>query len=128
MRHITLVGRCSVLGRNQFATRTDYPADDRVIQGDDTATIISFGGSCIIDPLGKVLVGPAPGDPTILVADIDLNAIARGKFDFDLVGHDARVDVFRLFVNESARAAVELGICGEMPSKPGGDQSSSQTG
>jgi nitrilase len=106
MRHIALEGRCFVLGCNQFATRADYPADYPAIQGDDPATIMSRGGSCIIDPLGKVLAGPAYDGPTTLMADIDLNEIARGQFDFDVVGHYARPDVFRLVVNQSARSTV----------------------
>jgi nitrilase len=36
----------------------------------------------------------------VLTAEVDLADIARGKFDFDAVGHYARPDVFRLTVNE----------------------------
>jgi nitrilase len=106
MRHIALEGRCFVLGCNQFARRSDYPADYPAIQGDDPDTILSRGGSCIIDPLGKILAGPAFDGPTILAADLDLGEIARGKFDFDVAGHYARPDVFRLVVNEAATPVV----------------------
>ena len=106
MRHIALEGRCFVLGCNQFALRSDYPADYPAIQGDEPATVMSRGGSCIIDPLGRVLAGPAFDGPTILTADLDLGEIARGKFDFDVAGHYARPDVFRLVVNEAATPAV----------------------
>src|SRR5438552_1140710 len=51
MRHIALEGRCFVLGCNQFARRADYPVDYPAVQGDDPATVLSRGGSCIIDPL-----------------------------------------------------------------------------
>ena len=64
------------------------------------------GGSCIIDPLGKVLAGPAFDGPAILEADLNLDEIARGKFDFDVVGHYARPDIFRLVVNDAAQATV----------------------
>jgi nitrilase len=123
MRHIALEGRCFVLGCNQFATRADYPADYPAIHGDDPATIMARGGSCIIDPLGKVLAGPAFDGPAILVADLDLNEIARGKFDFDVVGHYARPDVFRLVVNESARTTVVRQAANEMVTDHGGKQS-----
>jgi nitrilase len=106
MRHIALEGRCFVLGCNQFARRSDYPADYPAIQGDAPDAIMSRGGSCIIDPLGRVLAGPAFDGPAILTADLDLDEIARGKFDFDVAGHYARPDVFRLVVNEAATPAV----------------------
>ncbi len=101
MRHIALEGRCFVLGCNQFALRSDYPADYPAIQGDDLATVMSRGGSCIVDPLGRILAGPAFDGPVILSADLDLDEIPRAKFDFDVSGHYARPDVFRLVVNES---------------------------
>jgi nitrilase len=101
MRHIALEGRCFVLGCNQFARRSNYPVDYPAIQGDDPSTVMSRGGSCIIDPLGRILAGPAFDGPTILSAELDLDEIPRAKFDFDVVGHYARPDVFRLFVNES---------------------------
>jgi nitrilase len=106
LRHIALEGRCFVLGCNQFARRSDYPDDYPAIQGDDPATIMSRGGSCIIDPLGRILAGPDFDGPTILVADLDLNEIARAKFDFDVVGHYARPDVFRLVVDERPKSPV----------------------
>jgi nitrilase len=106
MRHIALEGRCFVLGCNQFARRSDYPADYPAIQGDDPSTIMSRGGSCIIDPLGRVLAGPALDGPAILAAELDPGEIARGKFDFDVAGHYARPDVFRLVVNEAATPVV----------------------
>jgi nitrilase len=106
LRHIALEGRCFVLGCNQFARRRDYPADYPALQGDEPETIMSRGGSCIIDPLGRVLAGPLNDSADILAADLDLDEIARGKFDFDVVGHYARPDVFRLVVNVGAAPPV----------------------
>ena len=34
--------------------------------------------------------------------------VARGKYDFDVTGHYARPDVFRLLVNESPTPAVSF--------------------
>ena len=106
MQHVAMEGRCFVLSANQFARRSDYPADYTSSFGDDPATVISRGGSCIIGPLGHVLAGPDFAGETILTATIDRREIARARLDFDAVGHYARPDVFQLHVNESPRAAV----------------------
>ena len=100
MRHIALEGRCFVLSACQHLTRGDCPEDYDAIQGDDPATVMMRGGSCIISPLGEILAGPDFDGPAILTAELDLGDIARGTYDFDAVGHYARPDVFRLHVNE----------------------------
>ncbi len=105
MRHIALEGRCFVLSANQFARRSDYPADYPVASGDPDAVLIG-GGSCIVDPAGRVLAGPARDGEAILTADLDLDEIARGTFDLDVVGHYARPDVFRLVVDDRPSAPV----------------------
>lgn len=106
MRHVALEGRCFVLSCCQYTTRGDFPAEYDAIQGDDPVTVMSRGGSCIIGPLGEVLAGPDYDRPCILTADLDLAEIARGKYDFDVAGHYARPDVFRLHVNERPMPAV----------------------
>lgn len=113
MQHVALEGRCFVLSCNQFSRRKDFPRDYDAIQGNDPDTIISRGGSCIVNPLGQVLAGPEFERETILTAEIDLADIARGKYDFDVTGHYARPDVFRLEVNESPMPAVVLKSTGE---------------
>lgn len=104
MRHIALEGRCFVLSASQYARRSDYP-DDYPVEAASNDVLIA-GGSCIVDPFGEVLAGPARDGETILAADLDLDQIARGKFDLDVVGHYARSDVFRLVVDREPKAAV----------------------
>lgn len=106
MRHIACEGRCFVLSCCQFIKRGAFPPDHPAIQGDDPDTVLMRGGSCIINPFGEILTGPVYGEESILVADIDLAEITRGKYDMDVVGHYARPDVFRLHVNESPMPAV----------------------
>jgi nitrilase len=101
IRHIALEGRCFVLGCNQFVTKSMYPAD--LVGVEDLASqseVMCRGGSAIISPLGEVLAGPLFDKEGILFADLDLAEVARSKFDFDVVGHYARPDVFQLIVNE----------------------------
>jgi nitrilase len=99
MRHIALEGRCFVLSCCQYLTRGDCPEDYDAIQGKDPATVLMRGGSCVIGPLGQILAGPNFEGPCILTADLDLDEIPRSKYDFDVVGHYARPDIFRLYVN-----------------------------
>jgi nitrilase len=106
MQHVAMEGRCFVLSCNQRTTRGDFPKDYAAIQGDDPAAVISRGGSCIVNPLGKILAGPNFESEAILTADLDMGDIARGKYDFDVTGHYSRPDIFRLIVNESATPAV----------------------
>lgn len=101
LRHIACEGRCFVLGCNQFVTKVMYPADlPGVEELASQPEIMCRGGSAIISPLGDVLAGPLYNEEGILYADLDLAEVARGKYDFDVVGHYARPDVFRLTVNE----------------------------
>jgi nitrilase len=113
MQHVALEGRCFVLSCNQYTTRGDFPDDYDAIQGDDPATVISRGGSCIISPSGKILAGPNYEGEAILMAELDMGDIARGKYDFDVVGHYSRPDVFRLSVNEQPQPPVSVtGLAG----------------
>ncbi|MGH8110443.1 MAG: nitrilase-related carbon-nitrogen hydrolase [Rhodanobacteraceae bacterium] len=108
MQHVALEGRCFVLSSCQYTTRGDFPDDYDAIQGNDPATVISRGGSCIVSPSGKILVGPNYTGEEILVADLDMGDIARGKYDFDVVGHYSRPDIFQLSVNEQPQSAVSV--------------------
>lgn len=106
MRHIAVEGRCFVLSCNQFNRRKDFPADYRTALGDDPETVMSRGGSCIVDPFGNFLAGPNVDGEAILIADIDRSQIVQGKYDIDVVGHYARPDIFQLFVDEQPKRPV----------------------
>jgi nitrilase len=101
MRHIALEGRCFVLTACQFIRKKDFPDTVRVSLGDSPDSVLMRGGSAIVSPLGKVLAGPDFEAETILTAVLDLDEIGRAKFDFDVVGHYSRPDVFQLSVNEA---------------------------
>lgn len=108
MRHIALEGRCFVLAACQVVRRRDFPKDYRCSISDDPDAILMRGGAAIVDPLGKVLAGPVFDKEVLLTAGLDLEALARAKFDFDVAGHYARPDVFSLTVNETPQTAVTL--------------------
>lgn len=106
MRTIALEGRCFVVSACQYFTRGDGPADYAPIHGDDPGTVLIRGGSCIVDPLGNVLVEPDFTGETIKVAEIDRRMIVRGKYDLDVAGHYARPDIFQLAVDTRSKSAV----------------------
>lgn len=108
MRHIAMEGRCFVLTSCQVVRRGDFPEDYRCAVSDDPDTLLMHGGSAIIDPLGQVLAGPLFDEEGLITATLDLDDLARGKFDFDVAGHYARPDVFTLTVNEAPQNAVRL--------------------
>jgi len=101
MQHIALEGRCFVLSSCQHITRGAYPEEFDCALGDDPDTVLLRGGSMIVAPLGNILAGPDYSGTTILYADIDPDEVVRGKYDFDVAGHYARPDVFRLAVDVS---------------------------
>jgi nitrilase len=101
MRHVALEGRCFVLTACQVLRRKDFPSSVRVSLGDSPEAVLMRGGSAIINPFGKVLAGPVFDAETILPAQLDLDDIVRSKFDFDVVGHYSRPDIFQLIVNEA---------------------------
>ncbi len=106
MQHIAMEGRCFVLSACQHLRRSDAPANYAAVQGNDPNTVLMRGGSCIVAPLGAVLAGPVFDEDALLVHELDLGDLARGKYDFDAVGHYARPDIFRLHVNEGATVPV----------------------
>lgn len=110
LRHIACEGRCFVLGCNQYATKSLYPPD--LLGMAELASqpeVLCRGGSAIVSPLGDYLAGPLWDQEGMLVVDLDLGIIPETKFDFDVVGHYARPDVFRLVVDEREKRTVEPG-------------------
>ena len=106
LQHIALEGRCFVLAANQYVTKSMYPRD----LGPEALTDLEVapeemcrGGSAILSPLGEYLAPPLYGREGILYADLDPEALAGARFDFDPVGHYARPDVFSFAIDERAQ-------------------------
>jgi len=93
MKHIAREGRCFVLSSCQFLTQDAYPTEWREF-AEKLPEVPIRGGSCIVGPMGELLAGPVYGEEAIVSVEIDLAQLSEAKFDFDVVGHYARPDVF----------------------------------
>ncbi|MNR34747.1 Nitrilase [compost metagenome] len=58
--------------------------------------------------MGDVLAGPLRKGPGLLTAEIDTDDLIRARYDYDVVGHYARPDIFELAVDERARPGVRF--------------------
>ncbi|MFC4307197.1 carbon-nitrogen hydrolase family protein [Cohnella boryungensis] len=107
LRHIACEGRCFVVSCNQYATKMSYPTDlggyGEIEAGPE---VLCEGGSAIVGPMGEYIAGPLYGKEGMLIADLELAAVARSRFDFDPVGHYSRPDVFQLTVRTGKREIV----------------------
>ncbi|MCB4767042.1 nitrilase [Ancylobacter sp. Lp-2] len=106
MRHIALEGRCFVLSACQYLTRDNFPVDMQNAIPEENGDVLMRGGSLIVSPSGQILAGPVFDSDAILTAELDLEDVIRGKFDFDVTGHYARPDLFNLTVDERMRRPV----------------------
>ena len=106
MRHIAHEGRCFVVSACQVQDSpaalgleiANWPADRPLIGG----------GSVIVGPMGDVLAGPLKGSTGLLTAQIDTDDLVKARYDYDVVGHYARPDVFELSVDERVKTGVRF--------------------
>ncbi|MDC1090644.1 carbon-nitrogen hydrolase family protein [Emcibacteraceae bacterium] len=104
MQHIALEGRCFVASACQYQPSPNE-LDQKVDNWGADYALIS-GGSVIIGPLGDVLAGPLLDKEGLISAEINMDDLAKARYDLDVIGHYARPDIFELRVNETPRQSV----------------------
>jgi nitrilase len=108
IRHIAAEGRCFVLSCNQYVTKEMYPIDLACYEElASSPEEMCSGGSAIVGPLGEYVAEPVYGREDTLIVDLDLQEIGLSQFDFDVMGHYSRPDVFQLTVNEEKHENVK---------------------
>lgn len=104
MRHIAHEGRCFVISACQY--QPSPSEQGHTVEGWDQDRPLIRGGSVIVSPMGEVLAGPLVEKEGLICAEIDLQDLVKARYDFDVVGHYARPDVFSLHVDERAKNSV----------------------
>jgi nitrilase len=106
MRHIAHEGRMFLVSACQVQP-SPRALGIEVPHWDSERPLIQ-GNSIIVGPLGDVLAGPLKNETGLLTARIDIDELVRARYDFDVVGHYARPDVFSLSVDERVKHTVEF--------------------
>jgi nitrilase len=99
-RFVAREGRVFSLAAGGLLTTDDIPADfplhDELVEA---GGVDQDGGSAIAGPDGRWIVAPVADAEQLVVADLDLTAIAAERQNFDPTGHYARPDVLHLTVD-----------------------------
>lgn len=110
MQHVAREGGCWVVGCATALEVSDIPADvpyrDELFP--DATEWINPGDAVVYKPFGSVLAGPMHREKGLLIADIDVSAARASRRKFDVSGHYARPDVFKLTVDRQARRPAEF--------------------
>lgn len=113
LQHIARENRSFVIGVNPVLhvdqIPNDFPHRDRLVPAafrEENGDWVDPGNSAIVAPDGKLIAGPVREREESLVTDLDLGEVLAARRLLDPVGHYNRPDVFRLYVDTSARPPV----------------------
>ena len=108
MQHIAREGGCWVIGCATSLEACDIPEtvpyrDELFPNADEW---INPGDAVVYQPFGGVQAGPMHKEKGLLITDIDVDAARSSRRKFDVCGHYARPDVFKLTVNRQPQSSV----------------------
>lgn len=113
MRHLARENRMFVVGVNPVLHADQvpegFPHRDRLVPPgwrEENGDWLEPGNTVIVGPNGEILAGPVREREETLIADLDLGDVLSARRMFDPVGHYHRPDIFKLYVDTSARRAV----------------------
>ena len=101
IRHVAIEGHCYFINADLLITKESYPKGlhepERVASLERT---VCRGGSSVIDPYGHVVAGPVWDKEDIIIADLDMDEVAKSRMEFDACGHYSRPDIFTFRAEE----------------------------
>lgn len=100
-RHYAIEGRKFVLAAGSILPASALPEG---IALQSNGGLLQRGGSAIIAPDGRYVVGPIYEEETILVAELDMDMIIKEAMTPDVTGHYARPDIFDFRVSPIRRS------------------------
>jgi len=99
-RFIAMEGRLYVLSVGGVLQEKDipdsFPLKDAMLAQRDR---LLSGGTFLVGPDGKPIIGPIKNDETIVYGELDLDRVKEERKNFDPTGHYSRSDVFSLNVS-----------------------------
>jgi nitrilase len=109
-RFIAKEGRSFSLAVSGLMRREDFPADtphlDLILAR--CPAVLANGGSCIAGPDGEWIAAPVINEETLIIAQLDRNAVRRERQNFDAAGHYSRPDVTQLTVNRERQSLIKI--------------------
>jgi nitrilase len=107
-RFIARESRSYVLSVSALMRVEDFPSTtphlDKILE--KAPKILTNGGSCIAGPDGEWLVEPLLNEEGNVYFELDFNRVLEERQNFDPVGHYARPDVTKLYVNRERQSTV----------------------
>lgn len=108
MQHIAREGGCWVIGCATSIEAADVPETliHRTELFPDDGEWINPGDAVVHKPFGGQVAGPMHKKKGLLIAEIDVDAARASRRKFDVAGHYARPDIFRLTVNQVPQSPI----------------------
>lgn len=106
-RFVAREGRCFMLSAGGLLRGADLPPDFELREQMPSGWL-QDGGSCVAGPDGNWITPPVGEREGLVIADVDLSAVAAERQNFDPAGHYHRPDVFEVTIHRQRAEAARF--------------------